>query len=126
MIIDPLQRVLIIQFLKNEGPAQRLVIAKDLLINIPFKYIVLLIEDNYNNPIQFGALDYLQPTRKSKLLLEQFSSANYKVGEYEFKSDLTLEQTIAVCLLHVDKLYLDNSFKTIMRKAILELHKDYV
>lgn len=118
--------MLTIQFHGSDNiPFQKIIISKDLLLNTSFELICGLIRDNYNHPIHFRAIDYLSPDQAARQLLEHFSSAKIVLGSTEYNANLNFEQSLAVCLTHVEKLYLNHPIKSNLRRAILELAKDY-
>lgn len=126
IVCDSLQRTITIQFHETVNPFQRIVISKDLLLHLPFNIICGFIRDNFKHPVFFSARDYLSPEFKVRELLRDFSSAKFPIDGNEFNAELSLEQSLAVSLMHIEKLYLNSPMKTNLRREILELSKDYI
>lgn len=118
LIFDKLQAWYQVQFVKDNIVFMRLQISRDLMQKCPFDYIMQVIDDNFKNDVKSMLGVNIIPQARAKQIIDNFACGN--------TLDLSLEQAIGVCLIHIDLLPISDFHKDGIIKSVLMIKDEHL
>jgi hypothetical protein len=125
LILERLQGHYELQFVHDGDVFMRLYLSRELVRNVPFRYVVKFIEDNFKNDCNSLLTKPIIHEYWAKQMFDDFATTNPHNGKDYITPDFNLEQVISACLIHVDKLPMHENNKLPLRQAVVKLYNDY-